>query len=303
MFGNLIETFRYLDQMYSALAGAEIYFDYTSIAYSTIITSAIIELVFFIFKGMGLYMLSKKHDISCAWLSFVPFASYVQMGRLVGEVKLFGKRTKWLGLFVAITLFIAQVCNWVYDFGVWYEPFKQMTVANTFDAALYEYTATHISSFMTFLYVFSTIIEFAYIVLWVFLIIAFFRYFEPKHPTLYALLSIFLNLTGIFVFVVRKNEKINYFEKQRQYYENIYRQQYKNGNGVNKQYSQSQNSQENSPFMEYSKKPDADVFTEYSQNDKPNSSQQYSPYDKYENNNPYNNNSANNDSNDEDLFS
>ncbi len=301
MFSSLVELFKILDGYSKAFVemGIDYYFDFASMATTSMITSALIELVFFIFKGIGLFVMSKRQKMSCAWFSFVPFLSYVQMGRLVGEVKLFGTRTKQLGLFVAIALFVTNVCSWVADIGIWYEPFKEMVTTSKFDYNLYNYTMENVSPIFSTLNIISAFSDLAYIVLWVFLLVAFFRYYEPKHPTLYILLSIFLGLTGIFVFVVRKHDKVNYFEQQRKYYENLYKEKYQN----NATYSgeSNQSSQNDNPFIEYSKKTD-DVFAEYSQGQSQPQQPQQTQNNYNSGYNSNNNSSSNNDGDDEDLF-
>ncbi len=308
MFGSLVEIFKMLDgysQMFAEM-NMDLYFDFASMATTTIIISAITELVFFIFKGIGLFVMSKRQNMSCAWFSFVPFLSYVQMGRLVGEVKLFGTRTKQLGLFVAISMFVTNVCSWIADIGTWFEPFKQMVTTSKFDYTLYQNTMNNVSPVFSTLNIISAFSDLVYIVFWVFLLVAFFRYYEPKHPTLYILLSIFLGLTGIFVFVVRKHDKVNYFEQQRKYYENLYKEKYQN-NATNSG-EPNKHSENDSPFIEYSKKTE-DVFAEYSQgqSQQPQQPQNNTYNSGYNSNGNLNNNSSPDNSDqdgdqDEDLF-
>ena len=298
MFGNLVETFKTLYEMLQDFAASGVYLelDYASIAYSTIIMSAIFELVLFIFKGVGLFILSKRQNLKFAWLSFIPILSYIQMGRLVGNVRLWGTRTKHLGLFVSIALFANQLSSWIVDFSVWFDPFKQIVQNNQYDPTVYQYALNNAPPIMTFFSILSVIAGLAYVILYVFLIIAFFRYYEQKHPTLYALLSIFLELTGIFVFVVRNHDKINSFEEQRKYYENLYKEQYQN-NGNAAPNSANQSAKEDDPFIEYSQKKTEDVFSEYSQQQPPQNNQNNG----YSNYNSNNSPEGNNDS-DEDLF-
>lgn len=294
----LLSTLEYFENLFVAF-GLYLDLNYATWAYVFIAVSSIVTIVIFTFKGIGLFVLSKRQGVSHAWLSFVPFASYVQMGRLIGEVRLFGSRTKHLGLFVAISSFVTQASSIVLDILLYLEPFKMLVSTATFDEAIVNtvnYALDNMTPLMNALDIISTFASIINIVLEVFLIIAFFRYFEPKHPTLYALLSIFLDLTGIFVFVVRKHDKVNYYEKQRKYYENLYRERYQGGAGQ----TRSSSPQTDNPFTEYSTKTD-DVFTEYSQK----SQQSNNPYSGYQN--PYSgtqsgNSKPNNDNQDEDLF-
>ncbi len=269
MLGNFYTIFETLEASYKELASQGIYLDYLSVATWTFIISAIIEVFFFVLKGFGIFTLSKRAGLDKAFLAFIPFASFYQLGRVVGPMSVFRKRVKNLGLWVGLLSFLCFAIFHVYDYITYYDWFQTCIKTNSFQEL--SVSATLLTNLLSVVYYMASL---AYIILFVFLGIAFFNFYAKNNRTLFAILGILFDpLFAIFVFVVRKNERYDYYgeiRKMQEYYANLHRQAQQNSQ---KDFS----SDQDSPFTEY-KKPQADddVFQEYSgakkeeQSNKPN---------------------------------
>ncbi len=253
MLSSYYQFFTLLEEMYSDLSALGIYLDYLSTATWIFIFDTIITLTFFILKGFGIYTLSKRAKLDKAFLAFIPFASFYQLGRVVGPMIVFKKRVKNLGLWVGILYFATFAIVNLRDYLLFYNWFEETIRANAVSSV-----AINETNLTELLYYLGSAVQLCYIVLFVFLVITFFNFYTKKNRFVFAILSVlFEPLFSIFVFVVRKNERLDYVGEMRrmqEYYENLHRQSQKN--------SQSGG---DSPFSEYSKPPvDDDVFSEYS---------------------------------------
>ena len=204
-FYSLISLFQELSEYQPYVAQYDIYFDFLAAAYQYAITRAVVFLIVYILGSTGIYVLSKNNSLDKAWFSFVPFLRYVQLGRLVGAMRVFGGVTKNLGVFVAVFAFVSFVAVEIYDVYAYYEPCRQMAIANK-----YFKPEVTISPATIVLSLTGSVTGVVSSILNIFLTFTFFRLYERKHPILYSIIGLLFNLSGIFIFVVRKNKKLDY---------------------------------------------------------------------------------------------
>ena len=96
---------------------------YEALSWIYAIIYAMIAVTVFILKGIGLYTLSKKNGVDKAFLSFIPFVSYYQLGRLVGQMSVFKVKVKNLGIIVGALLFVTVVLSNIVEFFRYFEIF------------------------------------------------------------------------------------------------------------------------------------------------------------------------------------
>lgn len=70
---------------------------------------------FYIFKSVAVYLMAKNNNVKPLWLSFIPFANYYVIGKLIGKTSLYGLKIKNIGLIVGILLGVFTVTTEIYD--------------------------------------------------------------------------------------------------------------------------------------------------------------------------------------------
>ncbi|MBZ4669212.1 MAG: hypothetical protein PWP07_1060 [Epulopiscium sp.] len=61
-----------------------------------VLVFAVIFIVLYVLKSIGLFGMAKKAGIENSWLAWIPVADMYIMGKLVGKIKLFiRKSTNW----------------------------------------------------------------------------------------------------------------------------------------------------------------------------------------------------------------
>ena len=212
-FLEIMEEFRL--SMSAYYVGME--YNYLGLAIFYMAVSLLIYVTLYVFMGIGLYKLSVRRGATHPILSFVPFVRYYQMGKLVGEVRLFGKLMKNLGLLVSIFSAVAFVTVNAYDAYLYARPCIEILQANTYEA-LAGYSLSVNDLLVTLFLPVNYLSRIAFVVTFAFLVIAFFRYYEKRRPILYSLLGLLLGITGIFVFIVRNHDKYDYMADMRRFY-------------------------------------------------------------------------------------
>lgn len=214
-----------------------------------------------------------------AYLAFIPFGSDYLMGELVGEINLFGWKTKRLGLVVMIIELVAFALTLTQDFMYLQVLLKFWNSNLSLDTGVQLYgdlvlelpvgaegylNTRRMSVYFVGLAknLVGMISGIAYLVLLMYL----FRNYAPKSCFLFLVLSILIEFLGpILVFVIRKNSCEEYREFMRmkmhsmygggnpyQYGDGTYRDPYDlsgNGNG-----SRNGQTPPDSPFGEYDDK-------------------------------------------------
>lgn len=297
MIREIVSFLLYFDS-FGAYLGANAFADvsYEALAWLYVVLYSLVVVTVFVLKGIGLYSLSKINGIDKPYLSFIPFVSFYQLGRLVGSVSVFRTKIKNLGIIVGALLFVTVVFSNIIEFFRYFETLQTILNSNSFipvtDAK--GYIITNETVLLTILYYVNLVISLIETLLFIFLIIPFFRFYAKRSALVFAILSIFIDpLFGIFVFVVRKNKKGSFYQRPA-----FGGQPYGGGYGGSDPFNRSgnpyesgQNSGENrgftatqntgSPFEEYKKPENGDVFEEYSNNTTAqNEKKEFKPYDK-----------------------
>lgn len=215
-FGSVLRYLIMLEEMKEAFSGVGLnfYFDYASHAIAYIAISVALYAVFYVLMGIGIYKLSKKQGLKNPALSFVPFARFYQMGKLVGKTRLFGMSINNLGLITTIVSAVNFVFYNVVDVVLYARPCIELLTSGVISSTTYD--ATVYDMFFTVL---TNASNLAFVVFYAFLVIAFFRFYEKRHPILYSLLGLLLGITGAFVFAVRDHDKYDYMAEIRKFYE------------------------------------------------------------------------------------
>ena len=224
----------------------------------------------FVLLGIGLYTMAKNRQMQQKWLAFVPFARYILMGRLIGEIKLFGKKTSKFGLITCLVVLVAQAVTFALTFFEYFpiialilkDGSATLLPTETGELAVvgagYAPWALTLITVINYLSLFTDI---ASILALITIYIELFKRYAPDHYILYAVLSIFIGIEGVFVFIVRNKPAVNYsdyikekFIKMQGGFMNMHRQA------------------PDDPFREYARKGEydpGDPFSEFSDG-KPN---------------------------------
>ena len=232
--------------------------------------SVAIGLTMFILLGIGLFTMAKKREIGKKWLAFVPFARYLLMGKLIGEVRFFGKKTAKLGLITCLILLGANLvtliitllsyCSVVELFlregGVNITMIEEGMVIEGIKGGV-SYPRKWVYILTNVLDMISLFTDIASLIALVTIYVELFKRYAPDHYLLYAILSIIVGIEGIMVFIVRNKPAVNYGEYMKEKFIKM------QGGFMNMQ----RNAPED-PFKEYARKGEydpGDPFGEFSQ--------------------------------------
>ena len=277
-------------------------------------------IVLHVFRGIGLYTMANKQKMKFAWIAFLPCAWVYVASKLLGVGKFFGVK-KFALLFLLVFTF-SQMLTLAYQVILFLpiashliqggEVFVKLDGAPALTDAITTYlVGSHTiglpvftdsiyicveKSFIAYgnnFYTMGTVLDILYYVQWatgiavtiieVSIYFSLFRRYWPERYLLASLLSTFLGLFPIFVFIVRKNQPKNYAEFLRERYNERMKNNPYGPYGAygpfgpqgptQNPYQNNNNSQqsENDPFKEYQqKKPTdpGDPFAEFNSDDK-----------------------------------
>ena len=268
MLQDLINFFLYM-QLYGSNLGLDL--DYTALTVSYFIVYALIAAGAFLLKGFGLYKLSMINGVDRPYLSFIPFVSFYQLGRLIGPMSVFRVRVKNLGLIVGILTFAIGVIYNVTSFFRYFESLQTILNANslipvkTADGSIRAdyYVLNEIAFYL------CRFADIANIILTVFLYITFFRLYTKQSYFLYSILSILIDpLFSVFVFILRNNKKGDFYRRVYIDPQDFYRKGQNGQYGGNSRSNDFTARRNDDPFNEYRPKTDGgSVFEEYPDND------------------------------------
>ena len=220
----------------------------------------------YVFKCIALYTMAKKQNLNNKWMCFVPFLNFIIIGKLIGKAVVWGIQVKNIGLIVCILSFVSFAMSLVTN------AYNFKTIVNVLFNVPQGATITFNGfwSFLNFFYnlkpmnevasiIFRYVgffIDLAEIVFEVSMVFMIFRKYNPRRAMLFSILSIFFeSLFGIFLFVSRNNDPVDY-SAYRVYQRTYYGGYPGNDNGANGRSGNGaqNNAAESDPFPEFDDK-------------------------------------------------
>ena len=228
-----------------------------------------------VLMALGLTSVARRQNIRLWGLAWVPFANYYIMGKITGGSNLFGWKVKNLGVIVMILEFV-QFAMMGVALGLYYSESVSMFFAGqeiyfgmSSGGMLIPVTATGgelLNEYASVYSVLNLISGFVSLISLFFSISLLLDYFErlvPESYWWYTLIAVFLELTGLMVFLCRKKDPVNFKE----YMQNKYRRNFYGGANP---YTQAP---PDDPYREFAQKGDydpGDPFAELKPDDEPN---------------------------------
>lgn len=281
-----------------------------SMILTVLIVSLIVPVAFYVLRSIGLYKLAKRKNFKFAIIAFIPCVWIYVACRLVAESKFFGTTIGKLAIVFTIVFAVAELLTLTYQFLLYFplvgnyfmgreifistdveyaasqgfKPFwtddNQIWISESF---VYPYKDIYkMVKIINGLYYVSMIFDLAYMVIELTVLYNLFRKYWPQRHVLAFVMSVFLGLSGPFIFAIRNKQPINYIDYLRSRYNSYgpYGPYYgprgpynnngygQNGSQYNQQYQQTP---PKGPFDEYADKservPD-EPFGQYNQKDK-----------------------------------
>ncbi len=244
---------------------------------------AVYYIICYVFLGIGLYTMARRRNMQAAFLAWVPIANTYLMGKLIGEINVFGIKVKNIGLIGVITGVVyagVAIANeviyvdllkdvWtdVINEGSKFHIYGYKTVDTITGEVLKEVPGEFysISTGVTasILMLANSLTQLIDKIVCFTILLFMFRNYAPKSSFLFAILSIFFNILGpIFVFAIRNNSCEEYREYMKMKMHSIYGggNPYQYGDGsyrdpfdLSKQGDKKEEKPEN-PFPEYDDK-------------------------------------------------
>nr|MBO4517625.1 hypothetical protein [Clostridia bacterium] len=254
---------------------------------SIMLIALAVVITFYVLRSVGLYKLAKKQGVENAFLAWIPCVWMFIACKIVGKARIFGTAAEKFAVWACVLFSVAVIIPVVY-YGFTIAPYvfraiqSEDVVMIVSDGTLYVSPELSYSSglnkFLDIIGVFGNVLRLVEIFITVSVYIALFKKFWPQHYILAAVLS-FFGLFGVFAFVIRNNQPVDFNEYIRRRYYNAgfppyggYGQGGYNpyNNGGNGYGAPSQGSSEDKePFGEFSDRPE-EPFGEFSSGDKNN---------------------------------
>ena len=202
-----------------------------------------IYLVCLIMGGIGMHVMAKKRGMKGSWMAFVPFLNTLYAGKLAGEVNVFGKKVKWMGLAATFLEFVyvglsAFSCYLL--FSLLQPGYFTYRTANTIGGEAYqaELVTERVPLGMRWMLTADTVCEILIYVFYILMLLAmclmfysFYRKYYARSPFIMMFLSALFPFRGIVIFAVRNNAPVDYDAWMRQRMEEFNRRQQQNRPG------------------------------------------------------------------------
>jgi hypothetical protein len=252
-----------------------------------LIVSIVIAVINYIFKAIGLFVLAKRNKLSIKWFAFIPFANNYLLGRLTGEINLINVKIKNTGLMVLLTELIKFIFTMAY-YVLYLLPVIKDVIAGAYTPWQFLNGTVNptltASSGVQLLSAISSILSLGFIFLFVSVLISFFRKYAPANYMVYSIVSLFLSVEGIFIFILRNKEEVNYNEYLKKKYSQYRQNQNQNPYNPYNPYNRGNNPYEpynpynkgqgmgnmqkpDEPFKEFSEKQESNPFSDIFGND------------------------------------
>ncbi len=203
-----------------------------------------IYLICLILGGIGMHVMAKKRGMKGSWMAFVPFLNTLYAGKLAGEVNVFGKKVKWMGLAATFLEFVyvglsAFSCYLL--FSLLQPGYFTYRTANTIGGEAYyqaELVTERVPLGMRWMLTADTVCEILIYVFYILMLLAmclmfysFYRKYYARSPFIMMFLSALFPFRGIVIFAVRNNAPVDYDAWMRRKMEEFNRRQQQNRPG------------------------------------------------------------------------
>ena len=207
----------------------------------------------YILQSVALYTIATREGFKNKWMAFVPFFNTYYIGVVSEKNTVFRTKAKYVSLAAALAevaycalailyyvsmyvIFKGDYAEPVYETMVYFG--RQMDILTGYNLYLPDslswagWVFSHLEDYILYW------VQLAYLILKVFILVAFFRTYASPRYVLFSVLSVLFPLGGIFMFVVRNNRGKNYVEyireqQQRQY--RMYQEYMRNSGGMDGQ--------------------------------------------------------------------
>ncbi len=196
-------------------------------------------LALYLLRSIGLFVLAKRQGVKKAFLAWIPGVWLFVLCRVLKNARIFNQPVQSLAVFMTVIFSIAEFLSFVYSFLLYFPLFDYALIGGgtlyigtkaqfggelirylNLDSGLGVYvtkviypfgmSVSTLSKIITVLDYVSPLFDLASIFITISLYFALFRKYWPQHYMLASLLSIFLGLFPIFMFVIRKKNPIDY---------------------------------------------------------------------------------------------
>lgn len=236
------------------------------------ITLAIYACIY-IFMAFGLFAIARKNEYKRPWLSFIPFVQFALLGKFSRKNKILNKDPYPFAIVLSVLLAIYAVLFILYCVSVslclshleaqivqqdGLNFVQKWDVEASFAGGQYGWSAWFIITGWDYI---MRVLDLIIWVMLLFLFTSFFKTYYPKHYFLYAVVAVVIPfVSGILVFIVRKNTPVNYWdyiralrEVEYRRYQEFYGRQSANQSqyGDPYRYDHTNSTQQSDPFDEF----------------------------------------------------
>lgn len=250
----------------------------------TIVISLIVAVGFYLLRSIGLYKLAKNQGVKGAFMAWIPCVWIFVACKIIKESKVFGFTLDKLAIWFTIIFSITQVLAFAYEFMFYFPLVGNYFVGNEIyiymameettiptglaqyifggdfivlvgENFVYPYQDIFLArKIATFIYYALQLFSLLSVVIEVVVLFNLFRTFWPERFILAFVLSLFFDLSGLMIFLIRNKQPVNFAEYSRNRYNNYhFRDPYYNDrrNYDNYQNNQRQNRPYDEPFGGY----------------------------------------------------
>ena len=241
----------------------------------------IVSLIFYVLRGVGIYVLSKKAGVKGAWLGFVPCVWIYPLLKTLKNEKFFGTTFGKLAGILTVVFALSEATTYFYSLAetvpilgyylqggsvslVLGETETSIMVGNDFPKP---FDTPVMKIFVEVIDWVSVPLDIVALITEVFMFVALFKRYWPNNYILGTILSV-LGFFGIMVFIIRNKQPRDFNEYLRSRYSNVYNP-YGNNPYGNNTYGNPQeptnNNNSEDPFKDFSSK--EDPFSEFDNKD------------------------------------
>ena len=228
-----MEIFLIYDSLYSTFA-TMLPISLTDAHFLALVIGGGVWLTLFILQGFGLWKMAKNRGFKNKALAFIPFANYLYIGKLAGEVRIFGQKIKRIGLFMMFAQIFATLFCACLAFSLSYLLIVEGAPLDNegmmyWGGSGFSAVAENFYGYGSMLFVLLVLVYkiFAFV-----LALALYKKYAPRPHIWLALLSVFVpEARYIIIFCLRRKKAIDYEAYMRARQEEIVREYQKRYGG------------------------------------------------------------------------